>query len=66
MMSNMNRPEQADFMVKPMQPVIQKIFEKQKHQPISYYAAEGEYVMPVEVIQDYDVNWTKEKVNDTV
>jgi len=66
MVRNMHCPEKAYFMVKPMQPVIKKIFEQNQHEPVHEYMCKGKHVMPVKIIEYNKVCGTKQQVNGAV
>jgi hypothetical protein len=53
-------------MVETMQPIVKKIFRKQKHNPIHDRVANFHPAMPPAVVQDQKVNGPNEKVDTTI
>jgi hypothetical protein len=52
MMGDMHSPENSDFMIKPMQPIIKKILRENQKDPIGDRVGKREELMDKKIIQD--------------
>jgi hypothetical protein len=66
MMRDVDGPEEPNFMIPPVEPVIKEVFSEQKQQPIGENVRDRDPVIAVAELKDQQVAAAKKEINEAV